>query len=141
MQAARQNTGSFTGIVAGWLLRLKTRVAMGHRWRYGRRDASTLGLEGIVAVFRTAGDQRSLWACRPGRFHAGQRSPLRSLAPRWPSSTTPKPAWCAAPTTLCDPTRPSTNADHVRLTSPSDTAVSVWPLADPLLDWEVRHDQ
>jgi hypothetical protein len=26
---------------------------------------------------------------------------------------------------------------HVRLTSPSNTAGSVWPLADPLLDWEV----
>lgn len=25
----------------------------------------------------------------------------------------------------------------VRLTSPSNTAISVWPLADPLLDWEV----
>jgi transposase-like protein len=24
-----------------------------------------------------------------------------------------------------------------RLTSPSNTAISVWPLADPLLDWEV----
>jgi putative transposase len=24
-----------------------------------------------------------------------------------------------------------------RLTSPSSTAISVWPLADPLLDWEV----
>ncbi len=35
------------------------------------------------------------------------------------------------------PTRPSTNAHHVRLTSPSNTAVSVSPLADPLLDWEV----
>jgi hypothetical protein len=34
-------------------------------------------------------------------------------------------------------TRPSTNAHHVRLTSPSNTAISVWPLADPLLDWEV----
>jgi hypothetical protein len=41
------------------------------------------------------------------------------------------------PTTLCDPTRPSTNAHHARLTSPSNTAISVWPLADPLLDWEV----
>jgi len=38
---------------------------------------------------------------------------------------------------LCDPTRPSTNAHHARLTSPSNTAISVWPLADPLLDWEV----
>jgi hypothetical protein len=38
---------------------------------------------------------------------------------------------------ICDPTRSSTNAHHVRLTSPSNTAVSVWPLADPLLDWEV----
>ena len=37
----------------------------------------------------------------------------------------------------CDPTRPSTNAHHARLTSPSNTAISVWPLADPLLDWEV----
>jgi hypothetical protein len=37
---------------------------------------------------------------------------------------------------LCDPTRPSTNAHHARLTSPSNTA-SVWPLADRLLDWEV----
>ena len=37
----------------------------------------------------------------------------------------------------CDPTRPSTNAHHARLASPSNTAVSVWPLADPLLDWEV----
>ncbi len=36
-----------------------------------------------------------------------------------------------------DPARPSTNAHHVRLTSPSNTAISVWPLADPLLDWEV----
>src|SRR5262249_36053431 len=45
---------------------LKTRVAIGHRWRCGRRDASTLGLEGIV-LFRTVEDQRSLWACRPGR--------------------------------------------------------------------------
>jgi len=35
------------------------------------------------------------------------------------------------------PTRPSTNAHHARLTSPSNTAISVWPLADPLLDWEV----
>ena len=35
------------------------------------------------------------------------------------------------------PTSPSTNAPHVRLTSPSNTAISVWPLADPLLDWEV----
>ena len=26
---------------------------------------------------------------------------------------------------------------HARLTSPSNTAISVWPLADPLLDWEV----
>jgi hypothetical protein len=43
----------------------------------------------------------------------------------------------ATPTTLCDPTRPSTNAHHARLTSPPDTAISVWPLADPLLDWEV----
>ena len=33
--------------------------------------------------------------------------------------------------------RPSTNAHHARLTSPSNTAISVWPLADPLLDWEV----
>jgi hypothetical protein len=24
-----------------------------------------------------------------------------------------------------------------RLTSPSNTAVSVWPLTDPLLDWEI----
>ena len=30
-----------------------------------------------------------------------------------------------------------TNAHHARLTSPSNTAISVWPLADPLLDWEV----
>ena len=35
------------------------------------------------------------------------------------------------------PARPSTNAHHVRLTSPSNTAMSVWPLADPLRDWEV----
>jgi hypothetical protein len=33
--------------------------------------------------------------------------------------------------------RPSTNAHHARLTAPSNTAISVWPLADPLLDWEV----
>jgi hypothetical protein len=26
---------------------------------------------------------------------------------------------------------------YVRLTSPSNIAISVWPLADPLLDWEV----
>jgi hypothetical protein len=26
---------------------------------------------------------------------------------------------------------------EVRLTSPSNAAISVWPLADPLLDWEV----
>jgi len=32
------------------------------------------------------------------------------------------------------PGRPSTNAHHARLTSPSNTAVSLWPLADPLLD-------
>jgi len=38
---------------------------------------------------------------------------------------------------LCDPTRPSTDAHHARLTSPSNTAISVWPLADPLLDREV----
>ena len=43
----------------------------------------------------------------------------------------------ATPTTLCDRIRPSTNAHHARLTSPSNTAISVWPLADPLLDWEV----
>jgi transposase InsO family protein len=50
----------------------------------------------------------------------------------------PSKSTCSAtPTTLCDPTRPSTNAHHARLTSPSDTAISVWPLADPLLDWEV----
>ncbi|GAA2009052.1 hypothetical protein GCM10009799_41090 [Nocardiopsis rhodophaea] len=35
------------------------------------------------------------------------------------------------------PTRPSANAHHVRFTSPSNTAVSVWPLADPPRDWEV----
>jgi single-stranded DNA-binding protein len=35
------------------------------------------------------------------------------------------------------PHQASTNAHHVRLTSPSNTAVSVWPLADRLLDWEV----
>jgi hypothetical protein len=35
------------------------------------------------------------------------------------------------------PHQPSTNAHHARLTSPSSTAISVWPLADPLLDWEV----
>jgi hypothetical protein len=29
------------------------------------------------------------------------------------------------------------NAHHARLTSPPDTAISVGPLADPLLDWEV----
>jgi transposase InsO family protein len=39
----------------------------------------------------------------------------------------------ATPTTLCDPTRPSTNAHHARLTSPSNTAISVWPLADRYL--------
>ena len=32
---------------------------------------------------------------------------------------------------------PSTSAHHARLTSPSNTAISVWPLAEPLLDWEV----
>jgi hypothetical protein len=31
----------------------------------------------------------------------------------------------------------STNAHHARLTSPSNTAISGWPLADPQLDWEV----
>jgi putative transposase len=35
------------------------------------------------------------------------------------------------------PTRPSTNPHHARLASPSNTAMSVWPLADPLVDWEV----
>jgi transposase InsO family protein len=50
----------------------------------------------------------------------------------------PSKSTCSAtPTTLCDPTRPSTNPHHARLTSPSDTAISVWPVADPLLDWEV----
>jgi hypothetical protein len=56
------------------------------------------------------------------------------------ATATPSPSksTCSAtPTTLCDPTRPSTNAHHVRLTSPSNTAISVWPLADPLLDWEI----
>jgi len=38
------------------------------------------------------------------------------------------------PTTLCDATRPLTYADHAPLTSPFNTAISVWPLADPLLD-------
>ena len=28
-------------------------------------------------------------------------------------------------------------ARRQRLTSPPDTAISVWPLADPLLDWKV----
>jgi hypothetical protein len=35
------------------------------------------------------------------------------------------------------PHQASTNAHHARLTSPSDTAIGEWPLADPLLDWEV----
>ncbi|WP_328667389.1 hypothetical protein OG905_10075 [Streptomyces sp. NBC_00322] len=43
----------------------------------------------------------------------------------------------ATPTMLCDPTRPSTHAHHARLTSPSNTAMSVWPSADPLCDWKV----
>jgi hypothetical protein len=30
-----------------------------------------------------------------------------------------------------------TDAHHARLTSPSNTAIGVWPLADPLPDWEV----
>ena len=30
---------------------------------------------------------------------------------------------------------------HARLTSPSNTAISVWPLADPLLDRRSRYDQ
>ena len=33
--------------------------------------------------------------------------------------------------------RPPTNAHHARLTSPPGTAISVWPLAGPLLGWEV----
>jgi len=32
--------------------------------------------------------------------------------------------------------RPSTNPHHAGYLPP-DTAISVWPLADPLLDWEV----
>jgi hypothetical protein len=36
-----------------------------------------------------------------------------------------------------DPTRASTNAHHARFASSSITAISVWSLADPLLDWEV----
>jgi hypothetical protein len=32
--------------------------------------------------------------------------------------------------------RPSTNPHHAAYLPP-DTAISVWPLADPLLDWEV----
>jgi hypothetical protein len=35
------------------------------------------------------------------------------------------------------PTRPSTNPPHARLTSPSNTAITVWPLADALPDREV----
>ena len=35
------------------------------------------------------------------------------------------------------PTRPPANAHHARLTPPPDTAINVWPLADPLLGWEV----
>jgi transposase InsO family protein len=51
------------------------------------------------------------------------------------ATATPSPSksTCSAtPTTLCDPTRPSTNAHHARLTSPSNTAVSVWP-------WRTRY--
>jgi transposase InsO family protein len=60
-------------------------------------------------------------------------APPSATAMPWPSKST-----CSAtPTILCDPTRPSTNAHHARLTSPSNTAIGVWPLADPLLDWEV----
>lgn len=62
---------------------------------------------------------------------------LAEAARRHGVSSPSKSTCSATPTTLCDPTRPSTNAHHVRLTSPSNTAVSVWPLADPLLDWEV----
>lgn len=35
------------------------------------------------------------------------------------------------------PHRPPANAHHARPTSPPDTAMSLWPLADPLPDWEV----
>ena len=54
------------------------------------------------------------------------------------AASSPSKSTCSAtPATLCDPTRPPANAHHARLTSPPDTAVSVWPLADPLLDREV----
>ena len=42
----------------------------------------------------------------------------------------------ATPTKLCEPFKFSTNA-YPRAANLAVTAISVWPLAGPLLDWEV----
>ncbi|MFC5265835.1 hypothetical protein ACFPJ1_27295 [Kribbella qitaiheensis] len=61
----------------------------------------------------------------------------RLAASHTPTSRGQEASRSATPRMLCDPTRPSTNAHHARLTSPSSTAISVWRSAGPLVDWEI----
>ena len=68
-----------------------------------------------------------------GRFFGTLKYEHLYAPPSTTATPSPSKSTCSAtPTTLCDPTRPQANAHHARLTSPSNTAISVWP-------WRTRY--